>query len=84
MWFCITSLLRTKGRRQIYLKVNTHTHTRMCSFFVGSPYDSKIIKIAASPLSAERFLKGKNHTGYVVPVPDWPKDAVPEPRENYA
>lgn len=56
----------------------------MCSFFVGSPYDSKIIKIAASPLSAKRLLEGKNHTGYVVPVPDWPKDAVPEPRENNA
>lgn len=56
----------------------------MCSLFVGSPYDSKIIKIAASPLSAERLLKGKNHTSYVVPVPDGPKDAVPEPRENYA
>lgn len=51
-------------------------------FVLHSPNDAKIIKVASSSLSSKRFFKGENNTGYTVPVPDRPKDAVPKPAEN--
>lgn len=50
-------------------------------FFVDSPNYSKIIEVASSPLSAKWLLKGKNHTGHIVPVPDWSEDAVSKSTE---
>ena len=47
--------------------------------FICSPDDAKIIKVAPSPLGAEGFFEGEDHTGHAVPVPDGPKDAIAKP-----
>ena len=41
--------------------------------------DSKLVKVAATTLSAKRLLECYRYIGYVVAVPDWLEDGVGEP-----
>lgn len=44
-----------------------------------SPYDTKVIKVSSTALSAKRLLERKDHTGHTAPVPYGSKDTITKP-----